>query len=103
MAKKASKLAGSFIILIQLFLLIFPYTSCEELKEDMFPYGVENGDIRMFETDDGFDVAPLIFGNFKFFNNTYNRVFISNNGILSFVNGKISELFSALLKIVVPL
>ena len=59
-----------------------------ETAADMLPYGVAAGDTNLaFTCDDCFTSAISITGNIPFFNTTYNKFFVSANGLISFHAG----------------
>lgn len=56
---------------------------------DFFAYGPANGDSQLPIADDNFVDVTLKLGSvFNFFNSSYSRLFVNNNGGISFLAGK---------------
>ena len=60
---------------------------CSCSRDHFYPFGMENGDVRMFKNDDLF-VGPFpVPADFKFFNKTYSTLFVNTNGLISLSRG----------------
>jgi hypothetical protein len=72
-----------------LFGCLIPVALSSVALSTFFPYGVQNGDTTLPIADDNFEQFDIPNGNvYNFFGTPYSRLFINNNGGISFVQGK---------------
>jgi len=60
----------------------------------LFPYGLDNGDGQLPAGDDSYISVPLLLSPIRFLGQSYNEIYINNNGILSF-GANVSNLYQS--------
>ncbi|KAJ8300970.1 hypothetical protein KUTeg_022489 [Tegillarca granosa] len=82
--------SGFSIHIIIIYCLIINQFSFGITISDLYPYGSQNGDRETARLDDGGSGRIDLNSTFKFFGRNYNKLFVNNNGIITF-DSKLQE------------